>query len=94
MASRFLTESAMVNEYDALKSASSQIVLGRVNLSLFFMKLISFCSHQIWDLVCLKFITSCWLIKEQDQMMMEWKKKLKIYLGYFIDVYTHLSIIC
>jgi len=29
MASRFLTESAMVNEYDALKSASSQIVLGR-----------------------------------------------------------------
>ena len=43
MASRFLTESAMVNEYDALKSASSQIVLGRVfiflkNLILIFKK--------------------------------------------------------
>lgn len=32
MASRFLTEAAIANEYDALKSASSQIVLGRVYL--------------------------------------------------------------
>jgi len=32
MASRFLTESAMASEFDSSKSASSQIVLGRVKI--------------------------------------------------------------
>lgn len=31
MASRFLTDAAMNCEYDGLKTASAQIVLGRVN---------------------------------------------------------------
>ena len=31
MASRFLTDATMHHEYDSLKTASAQIVLGRVN---------------------------------------------------------------
>jgi len=40
MASRFLTEAAVHNEYDALKTASAQIVLGRVIRFLIFLILL------------------------------------------------------